>query len=711
MSFYESPSVSYGKSFGSGSLEIRLPKLRTDLVVRQQVREHEVYYIIKDPVLKTYYQFNPDEWDLFQLFDGTRTDEEIIEQYNAKHPFGVIDEETIDSYKNSLMQIDLFEIPPAEKNLMLMERIRSQRKAKAEGDESIFYMSFSAWDPDESLNKIIRHIRWLWSREFFIFSLICIILGLMITFSRWDGFKEGVIENYSFHKKSFWQVFVFIFLMFTTGGIHELAHGLTLKNFGGEVRQMGFILFYISPAFFCDVSDSYLLQEKKARRWVILSGGYSELFVCSIAGFVWYFAIPGTLLYDFSFQIMLFTGVSSFLFNMNPLVKLDGYFLLMDFVGIPDLRENSFEYAGQWIKKNILRQKVEDMPDLTRRKRRIYLTYAFFSAIWTTTLYVLIVVWFRNIFVGLFKQWGYLPLSIIVFLLFRKELQILYGNLKFVYLDKKEILMKKKKYVIAGAAVALVLLLTIPTHIKVSSSFVVQPYETSEIRNEGDGFIRKVLVMEGTKVKTGQVIATLENPDLSQDVSRVQAKLELEQRQLALLQATYDPAEYQMKLKTREQLEQQRAVLNERVTKLVLRSPMNGRIVTPGVDEKEGSYIRKGELFCKVADVDKVKLELPVQEHELQDVHPGYRVRVKLDAFPTKSFEGVVKEIAPAGADYVESVQGTYARFRVLVVMQNPADQWVSGMRGDAKILGNKLPVLFRIGREITRSVRSRVWW
>ena len=710
MSFYESPSVSYGKSFGSGSPELSLPKLRTDLVIRQQVREHEVYYIIKDPLLKAYYQFNPDEWDLFQLFDGTRTDEEIIEEYNAKHPFGVIDEETIETYKNSLMQIDLFEIPPAEKNLMLMERIRSQRKQKADGEESIFYMSFSAWDPDESLNRIIPHIQWIWSKQFFIFSLICIILGLTITFSRWDGFKAGVIENYSFHKKSFWQVFVFIFLMFATGGFHELAHGLTLKHFGGEVRQMGFILFYISPAFFCDVSDSYLLQEKKARRWVILSGAYSELFICSIAGFVWYFSIPGTVLYDFSFQIMLFTGVSSFMFNMNPLVKLDGYFLLMDFVGIPDLRENSFEYTGQWIQKNILRRKVEDMPELTRRKKRIYLTYALFASFWTTTLYVLIVFWFRNIFVGLFKQWGYLPLAITVFLLFRKELQILYGNLKFVYLDKKEILMKKKKYLITGASVVLLLLLTIPTHIKVSSAFIVQPYETSEIRNEGDGFIRQVHVTEGSEVRTGQVIATLQNPDLSQDVSRVQSKLDLEQRQLALLQASYDPSEYQMKLRTRNQLEQQRTVLDEKLSKLLLRSPMNGRVVTPGVDEKQGRFIAKGELFCKVANVDKVKLELPVQEHELQDVHVGDRVKVKLDAFPTKVFEGTVKEIAPAGADYVESLAGTYARFRVLVVMQNPEGKWVSGMRGDAKIMGKKLPVLIRFGRELGRWISSRVW-
>ncbi len=710
MSYYESPSASYGKSFGSGSPDTGLAKLRTDLVIRQQVREHEVYYIIKDPITKQYFQFSPEEWDLFKLFDGTNSDEEIIEEYNAQHPFAVIDEEAVDSYKNSLKQIDLFEIPPAEKNLMLMEKIRSQRKVKADGEESLFYISFSAWDPDESLNKIIPYIRFFWTKQFLIFSLICIVLGLIITFSRWDGFTQGLIENYSFHKKSFWQVLVFIFLMVTCGAVHELAHGFTLKNFGGEVRQMGFLLFYISPAFFCDVSDSYLLQDKRARRWVTLSGGYSELFISSLAAFVWYFSVPGSLVYDFSFQIMVFMGISSFFLNMNPLVKLDGYFLLMDFVGIPDLRENAFEYTGQWIKKNILRRKVEETDDLTRRKRRIYLTYAFFSSIWTTLLYVLIVIWFRNIFVGLFKQLGYVVLAITVILLFRKELEILYSNLKFLYLDKKEILMKKKKLLIGMALFILLLLVVVPTHIKVSSSFLVQPVQTVEIRSEADGFVRKVSVTENSKVSGGQVIAVLDDPELLQRMLRLESRLAQEEQQLALFQASYDPTEHQMRLKVRDQIQQEKQTLELEVGRLILKSPIEGRVITPRVEEREGSYIQKGTLFCKVANLSQMKIEMRVQEYEIQDVKPGNRVLMKLDAFPATTLKGSVSEIAPGGADYAQTAQGTYARFRVTVLVDNPDSQLVPGMRGDAKILGNRYPALYRAGRELTRWIRSRVW-
>src|SRR5437773_8484731 len=102
MSYYESPSVSYGKSFGSGSEESGLLKLRSDLVVRQQVQKHETFYIIKDPLIQAYYKFAPFQWEMFALLDGSRTEAEIIVEYNQTHPMDEIDEETLQTYQESL---------------------------------------------------------------------------------------------------------------------------------------------------------------------------------------------------------------------------------------------------------------------------------------------------------------------------------------------------------------------------------------------------------------------------------------------------------------------------------------------------------------------------------------------------------------------------------------------------------------------------------
>ena len=308
MSYYESPSDLYGKSFGFGSPETTLPKLRQDLVVRQQTQNQEVFFVIKDPNVQAYYKFTPFEWDIMSLFDGNNTDETIVQKFNSRHPYEMIDEETVESYRSSLKEMELMEVPAAQKSLILMERIRSMRKKRAEGEGNLFYITFSAWDPDRLFNRVIPYLRFFWTREFLAVSLFCVLLMVVVDAVKWDEFKYGLVSMYSFSEKSLWDMLVFIFLMTATGMLHEIGHGMTLKNYGGEVHKVGFLLFYMTPAFYCDVSDSYLLQSRKERLWVTFAGSYIELCVCSLATFVWFFAVPGTLLYDFSFMVLLLPG-------------------------------------------------------------------------------------------------------------------------------------------------------------------------------------------------------------------------------------------------------------------------------------------------------------------------------------------------------------------------------------------------------------------
>src|SRR5262249_7633883 len=141
-------------SYGPGFLDSSPPRLRSDLIIRQMVHKSEVYYVVKDPIVQAYYKLSPVEWDLLSLFDGTRETDQIIDRFNEKHPFEIIDEDSFESYKNYFKQMDVLVIPTAEKSLMLMQKIRAQRKIRAAGDDnSLFYMSFSAWDPDRYFNR------------------------------------------------------------------------------------------------------------------------------------------------------------------------------------------------------------------------------------------------------------------------------------------------------------------------------------------------------------------------------------------------------------------------------------------------------------------------------------------------------------------------------------------------------------------------------
>ena len=139
-----------------------------------------------------------------------------------------------------------------------------------------------------------------------------------------------------------YDVVLLVLLMFMIDMLHEFGHGMTCKNFGGEVHEIGFVLFYFTPAYYCDVNDAYLFPKKSHKLWVTFAGAYIELVLCSAATFVWLMARPDSFLSDLCYKIMLYTGFSTIVFNINPLVKLDGYYVLMDWLDIPDLRERAF---------------------------------------------------------------------------------------------------------------------------------------------------------------------------------------------------------------------------------------------------------------------------------------------------------------------------------------------------------------------------------
>jgi putative peptide zinc metalloprotease protein len=714
MSYYEHISESYARSIGAATAtESVLPGLRSDIVVRRLVAKDEINFVVKDPLIQAYYKFSPEEWDIISLFDGTRSAEQIVQEYSLHHPNEYIDEELVLGHRQALKEMDLLNLPAIEKSLQFMERMKEQRKNMAEKSKfkNLFEMTFSAWDPDDAFNKVIPYLRFLYTKEFFVLSFIAIMMMAVVNVIKWEEFKQGTYAMYSFTDKSLWEILVFVFLMTVTGTIHELGHGLTLKHYGGEVRAVGFLLFYLTPAFYCDVSDSYLLQSRKERLWVTFAGTYCELVLCSIATFVWYFAVPGTLIYDLAFQVILFTGISSFLINMNPLVKLDGYYALMDWLELPELREESFEYLSRSIKK-IFRVQAEEMPGITRRKKRIYLLYGFTAILYTLMVYVFIVFWLRNIFLESFKTFGYVLLTGTLYFLFRKELRQGFSFFRFVYLDKKEVFMKRLKNVYVGAAMVLLLLLiTIPkTHMKVSGSCVVQPIQQTEIRTEVAGFVRAVNVHENQIVSAGQEIALLQNAELSQDEFRSASALASLDRNLQIAQIEGDASTYQTKMRIRQELSIKDSELRRKKRQLTLRTPIGGKIATPRVEENNGKYLERGEVFCKVIATDFVKIEIPVREYYTSDLRKGQKVKLKLDAYPTSTFEGTLERISPAISQRVEALEGTYTEFLAVAIVANPDGRLLAGMRGDAKIFAAEYSIAGRILRELNRWIQSRIW-
>src|SRR5207253_2096815 len=232
---------------------------------------------------------------------------------------------------------------------------------------------------------LVGKVRFFFTPLFLVLSAAIILGAVYVAFANW----EDAVQNVSrlFQYSAIPLILLVVFLVITA---HEFAHGLTCKHFGGEVHELGFFLIYFQPALYCNVSDAWLFPEKSKRLWVGFAGPYFELFLWALATLAWRLTDMETWINYVALIVMTASGVKT-LFNFNPLIKLDGYYLLSDYLEIPNLRRKSFRYVGQLIKR-LFGFAPPTAEEVSPRTRRIYLMYGLVATVSSFSLlaYVLV---------------------------------------------------------------------------------------------------------------------------------------------------------------------------------------------------------------------------------------------------------------------------------------------------------------------------------
>ena len=352
---------------------LRRPKLRSDLRISEQTVNGEKSYVIKNHETNSYNRYGEFEYQLLMLCDGTRTPAEISEALSEQDPDSAIAEHDVLEFLDSI-EPAMWERSLGEKNLAVLERIRDERKGRVD-QSSMLYISFKAWDPNKTLAKLDPYLSWIYTTQFVFFCILLFVTAAYFVAGDWSRVQRDTSSLYSFADKSAYDVWAFWILLLLLGAIHEFGHGLTCKHFGGDVHQMGFLLIYLTPAFYTDTTDILLFNRTSRRQWVIFAGIWVELLLCSTSAVIWHFTAPGTIVSDLAYKMMLLSGIQGAVLNLNPLIKADGYYALSQFLDIDNLREDAFAFLRVWAQKYILRRDI-DLPPSSRRQRRIFLFLA-----------------------------------------------------------------------------------------------------------------------------------------------------------------------------------------------------------------------------------------------------------------------------------------------------------------------------------------------
>ncbi len=639
---------------------------RPDLTARKQQYLGRSYWVVKEPVGLNYFRFQEEEYAILNMLDGDTSLDEIKERFEAQFPPQKITLEELQQFLGMLHRSGLVIAGVGGQGHQLLKRGRERRfKERLAAASNVLCIRFKGFDPERILNGLYPWFRWCFSPAMVTLSLLLALAALTLVLVEFDVFRSKLPGFYQFFSpaNALWLAIV----LGATKVIHEFGHGLSCKHFGGECHEIGVMFLVLTPCLYCNVSDSWMLPSKWKRAAIGAAGMYVEVVLASIATFLWWFSDPDTTLSNICLNIMFISSVSTILFNGNPLLRYDGYYVLADLMEIPNMRQKATTILSRKMAHWLLGIEPPEDPFLPERNQMLFALYSVAAAVYRWFILASIL-WFLY---HVFKPYKLQVLGHILVMvsLYGLVAMPLYKVYKFFYTPGRiEKVKKPRMYTSLSVLVALLLAVAfLPLPYAVMCPLHIQPRGAEPIYvtvPEG-GLLEEVLVEAGQFVSAGTALARLSNVDIELEITKLEGQVDRYQMELLNLrqQRHRNPEAHAEIPKIEEALQTVRQQLDQRKqdrARLRLVAPIDGTVLPPPVQprhedreeylpawsgtplepENRGCYLEQGTLFCRIGDPQQMEAVLLVDQSEVPFVRRALgrqqppKVELKLDHLP-----------------------------------------------------------------------------
>ena len=645
-------------------------RMRADLSARRQRYHGRAYWVVKEPVGLNYFRFHEEEYEILCMLDGSTSMNDIKERFEDLFPPQKVTFQDLQQFVGTLHRSGLVTSSASGQGVQLKSRGDQKKRRELLGKLSnVFAVRWRGIDPEKILNTIYPWTGWFFSPLMIVVLLLFGLSALTLVAVQFGEFQSRLPTFHQFFGPSNW-----IYLGITMAGVkvcHEFGHGLTCKRFGGECHEMGFMLLVFTPALYCNVSDSWMLPNKWHRVFIGASGMYVEMFFASVATFIWWFSTPGVLINQLSLSVMFVCSVSTLLFNGNPLLRFDGYYILMDLIEIPNLRQKSTEITRRFLTALCLGIEQPESPFLPQQKRFFFGLYTAASVVYRWVI-VFSIVMFLN---KALEPYGLKVLGQIVAFagFFGLIVQPFYKLAKFFYVPGRMHKVKKHRlaltFLALAAVVTFVVAVPLPHHIDCTLTLV--PVDAKRVFVKVPGRLKKRHVKSGSQVEKGAPIADFENLDLQLAVKQLEGQLDQAEIQLRSLRrqrandravgSQIAPLE-ELKATLENQLAEKKGQLED----LEVRSPGSGMVIPAESRQasnaqdgrlsnwtgtllearNQGAHVTPSEVICQIGDPDRLQAELVIDQNDIELIKKSDRVQLMLDALPGLDIETTIDEIA-----------------------------------------------------------------
>lgn len=680
------------------------PRLRPELVNVEQTYRGEQSYIVKDPSTHKYFRFGPVEILVMQEFDGEKTPADIAAAL-AEHglPFSAT---AVEGFARKLNQMGLLERSVAERSVLMMERLRAERHRRVKRTHytgSLLRMRWSVGDPDKMFDTWTPRLKFFFSRTFLTISVALFLVYFVVAVAKWPELSRAITSLYKPSTYTLQTAIVFWSTAMVIICVHELGHGFTCKHFGGQVHEMGAMLIYFQPAFYCNVNDAWTFPDLRARLWVTAAGSWIQLVLAGIAAIVWWAAEPGTLVSQIALFAVVIGGATTILANANPLIPLDGYYALSDYLEIPNLRNRALGYLAWLLKRHALRLEVPP-PPADGHEKKVFVIYGALAAIYSASILWLVL--------GAVFGWvsrGLGAIGIAAFLLalwgmtrgpIREWTRAAVTSIR----EHRTVWRSRRLWHWSGGGIVALAVLgvAVPWPITVTGAFTAAVPLAISLKAPEAGVVAAVSVSEGTRVPAGAQLVTLRNVALEEralDLGRLAdslAALEVGARALGRTdQARRLEAE-------RTAQEAELAGVQARLQALTLRAPIAGIVLTPRVEEAVGRWIARGEAAVELGEPDSVELRIALARAGATLVRPGQPAALITYAGAGQSITATVASVSAAAAE-----QGASGPLEARVRVPRDDRALRPGVTGEAKITVRRSNILGALWWAVRSHVRN----
>ncbi len=672
------------------SLWYRVADLRPALATHTEIHRHlyrgEIWYVLRDLASSRVHRFTTAAHHLLGLMDGGRTVGEIWDLTEAELGDAAPTQDETIGLLAQLHAADLLQanISPDVEELFRRFKTREQQRWQRRL-MSPLSIRFHLLDPDRFLERWIRPVRPLFGMAGLLAWLGVVGTGAVLAGMHWQELTENVGDRILTPSNLLliWLSYPVIKLL------HELGHAFAVKRWGGDVHDMGIMLLVLIPVPYVDASAASAFPDKYRRMAVGAAGILVEVFLAALALFVWLAVEPG-LIRSVAFNVMLIGGVSTVFFNGNPLLRYDGYYVLADALGMPNLATRAQRCFGDLCQRYLLG--LADTPPLagTTSERSWLIGYTLASLIYRLIISVAIILFIAG-------KFFVLGVALAIWAAISQFLLPVVKAIRFLLTSPRLQRVRAQALAVSGTVfVTLAVLLFIaPFPLWTRAEGVVWAPAKAEVRAGADGILVRVLAPPNSRVGVGDPLLQLEDPGLTVQVRRGEADLQE-------VTARYNAVRMTQQIEAdnlREQMVTITADLarsRERLAGLTVRSGASGFFVVDRPGDLVGRYVHQGDLVALVVDRSRGTVRVAVTQADIGLIRGRTRaVAVRLAERIDLPVAATLKRAVPSGGDQlVSAVLGTTGGGRFAV---DPADK--TGTRTMDKVFDIELELAEPVNR------------